>query len=223
MKQCLLFYILTSLRSCQFSRFWPFLIGLPQRRHFHALEKEMATHSSVLAWGIRGTGEPGGLPSIGSHSQTRLKPLSSSDRASQVALVVKNPPANVGDMREDDLIPGSGRSPGGGNGNLLLYSHLENSMDKWAWWATVHGVSKSQIQLSTHEGCCVSFHIKYFIVALICVSLCHMLGVSFHTLICHVYILFSEVALKTFGPFFSQVVFLLLNSKEPWLRGHRRA
>ena len=90
----------------------------------------MATHSSVLAWGIRGTGEPGGLPSIGSHSQTRLKPLSSSDRASQVALVVKNPPANVGDMREDDLIPGSGRSPGGGNGNLLLYSHLENSMDK---------------------------------------------------------------------------------------------
>ena len=141
-------------------------------------------------------------------SRTRLKRLSSSNRASQVVLVVKNPPANVGDMREDDLIPGSGRSPGGGNGNLLLYSHLENSMDKWAWWATVHGVSKSQIQLSTHEGCCVSFHNKYFIVALICVSLCHMLGVSFHTLICHLYILFSEVALKTFGPFFSQVVFL---------------
>ena len=156
-------------------------------------------------------------------SRTRLKRLSSSNRASQVALVVKNPPANVGDMREDDLIPGSGRSPGWGNGNLLLYSHLENSMDKWTWWATVHGVSKSQVQLSRHEGCCVSFHNKYFIVALICVSLCHMLGVSFHTLICHLYILFSEVALKTFGPFFSQVVFLLLNSKEPWLRWRRRA
>ena len=46
--------------------------------HFHALEKEMATHSSVLAWRIPGTAEPGGLPSMGSQSQTRLKRLSSS-------------------------------------------------------------------------------------------------------------------------------------------------
>ena len=46
--------------------------------HFHALEKEMAAHSSVLAWGIPGTGEPGGLPSLGSQSRTRLKRLSSS-------------------------------------------------------------------------------------------------------------------------------------------------
>ena len=46
--------------------------------HFHALEKEMATHSSVLAWRIPGTGEPGGLPSMGSHSRTRLKRLISS-------------------------------------------------------------------------------------------------------------------------------------------------
>ena len=45
--------------------------------HFHALKKEMATHSSVLAWGIPGTGEPGGLPSMGSQSRTRLKRLSS--------------------------------------------------------------------------------------------------------------------------------------------------
>ena len=49
-----------------------------ERLHFHALEKEMATHSSVLAWRIPGTGEPGGLPSMGSHSQTQLKRLSSS-------------------------------------------------------------------------------------------------------------------------------------------------
>ena len=49
--------------------------------HFHALEKEMATHSSVLAWRIPGTAEPGGLPSMGSQSQTRLKCLSSSSRA----------------------------------------------------------------------------------------------------------------------------------------------
>ena len=46
--------------------------------HFHALEKEMATHSSVLAWRIPGTGEPGGLPSMGLQSWTRMKGLSSS-------------------------------------------------------------------------------------------------------------------------------------------------
>ena len=48
--------------------------------HFHALEKEMATHSSVLAWRIPGTGEPGGLPSVGSQGRTQLKGLSSSSR-----------------------------------------------------------------------------------------------------------------------------------------------
>ena len=46
--------------------------------HFNALEKEMTIHSSVLAWRIPGTGEPGGLPSMGSHSRTRLKRFSSS-------------------------------------------------------------------------------------------------------------------------------------------------
>ena len=50
--------------------------------HFHALEKEMATYSSVLAWRIPGTGEPGGLPSMGSHSRTQLKRLSSSSSSS---------------------------------------------------------------------------------------------------------------------------------------------
>ena len=48
--------------------------------HFHALEKEMATHSSVLAWRIPGTGEPGGLLSMGSHNRIRLKRLSSSNK-----------------------------------------------------------------------------------------------------------------------------------------------
>ena len=51
--------------------------------HYHALEKEMATHSSALAWRIPGMGEPGGLPSMGSHSRTRLKQFSSSSRVSQ--------------------------------------------------------------------------------------------------------------------------------------------
>ena len=62
----------------------------------------------------------------------------------QVALVVKNLPANVGDLRDTGLIPASGKSPGGGHGNALQYSCLENPMNRGAWWAAVHGVTKSQ-------------------------------------------------------------------------------
>ena len=69
---------------------------------------------------------------------------------SQVALVVKNTPAKAGDVRDVSLIPASGirgnqglPSPGGGNGNPLQYSCLENPMDRGAWWATVHGAAKS--------------------------------------------------------------------------------
>ena len=58
--------------------------------------------------------------------------------------VVKNPPVNAGDTRDAGSIPGSGRSPGGGHGNPLQYSCLENSMDRGARWAIVHGVTKSQ-------------------------------------------------------------------------------
>ena len=68
--------------------------------------------------------------------------------ASQGMQVVKNMPANAGDGKDMDSIPGSGRSPGVGNDNLLQYSHLENTMDMGAWWALVHGVLKSQTQLS---------------------------------------------------------------------------
>ena len=56
-------------------------------------------------------------------------------RASQVVLVVKNPPANARDLRDAGLISGSGRTPGGGHGNPLQYSCLENPMDRVAWWA----------------------------------------------------------------------------------------
>ena len=56
--------------------------------------------------------------------------------------VVKNLFAKAGDARDMGLIPESGRSPGGGNGNTLQYSCLENTMDRRAWWATVHGVAK---------------------------------------------------------------------------------
>jgi len=58
-------------------------------------------------------------------------------KVSQVVQLVKNLPANAGDIRDVGLIPGSGRSPGGGNGNPLHYSCLENSMDRAAWWVTV--------------------------------------------------------------------------------------
>ena len=68
------------------------------------------------------------------------------DRASQVVLVVKNLAANAGDVRDVGLIPGLGGSPGGGHGNPLQYSCLENPMDR-AWWATVRRVAKSQTRL----------------------------------------------------------------------------
>ena len=62
--------------------------------------------------------------------------------------MVKNPPANAGSMGDMGSIPGSGRSPGGGNGNPLQYSCPENPMDRGAWWVEVHGVTKSWIGLS---------------------------------------------------------------------------
>ena len=61
--------------------------------------------------------------------------------------VVKNLPANAGDARDVDLIPGSGRSSVGGTGNSLQYTRLENSMDRGAWPPTVHGASESQTRL----------------------------------------------------------------------------
>ena len=58
--------------------------------------------------------------------------------------VVKNPPANAGDTRHVGSIPELGRSPGTGSGNSLQYSCLENSIDRGAWWAIVHGIAKNQ-------------------------------------------------------------------------------
>ena len=81
----------------------------------------MATHSSVPAWRIPGTGEPGGLPSVGSH--------------------------RVG-YDWSDLAATAEPPSGEGNGTALQYSCLENPMDRGAWWATVHGVMKSWTWLS---------------------------------------------------------------------------
>ena len=72
--------------------------------------------------------------------------------ASQVALVVKNSFANARDIRGVGLIPELGRSPGEGNGKLLQYSHLENSMDRGAWWATVQSVWSQEVRHSCAQA-----------------------------------------------------------------------
>ena len=72
---------------------------------------------------------------------------------SQVVLMVKTLPTYEGDIRDSSSVPGSGRSPGGGHGNPLQYSCLENPMDRGAWWATVHGVAKSQAWLKWLSTC----------------------------------------------------------------------
>ena len=64
---------------------------------------------------------------------------------SQVALVIKNSPANAGDVREASSIPGLGRSPREGNGNPLQYSYLQNPMDRGAWQAMVHRIAESDM------------------------------------------------------------------------------
>ena len=123
----------------------------------------MATHSSVLAWRIPGTGEPGGLPCMGSH---RVGNDCSDLAAAAAAAADQNSPSlgswepytlrllgvspggsevkasahNAGDLGS---IPGSGRSLGEGYGNPLQYSCLENPMDGESWWATIHRIAKS--------------------------------------------------------------------------------
>ena len=72
--------------------------------------------------------------------------------------MVKNSPVSAGDVGS---IPGLGRSPGGGNGNPLQYSCLDNLMDRGAWWATVHGVAKSWMKIEpmcAHVRMCMCAH-----------------------------------------------------------------
>ena len=69
-----------------------------------------------------------------------------------MALVVKNQPANAGDIKDASSIPGLGRSPGGGTGNPFQYSCLENPMDKGAWRVPVHRVTKSQRWLEGYSS-----------------------------------------------------------------------
>ena len=128
--------------------------------HYHALEKEMATHSSVLSWRIPGTGEPGGLPSMGSHrvgndwSDLAAAAAAAAARGRGYMYTYSWFPGGL-DGKESvcnagnpGLIPGSGRPVGEGNGNPLQYYCLEKSMDRAAWWAAVRRVSKSWTWLS---------------------------------------------------------------------------
>ena len=91
-------------------------------------------------------GDSGSIPSWGTkilhalwHGKKRMLPSGA---------VVKNLPANAGDTGDSGLIPGSGRSPGEGNGNPLQHSYLGNPTERGAWWATVRGVAKSWTRLS---------------------------------------------------------------------------
>ena len=133
------------------------------------LEKWMTVFSSILAWRTPWTEELVGLQCTGpqrvghdgsnwvcmhththTHSHTHTHTHSHTHIwASQVVLVVKNLPANARNVRDVGSTPGSGKSPGGGCGNPLQYSCLENAMDRWAWWATVHGIARVRHSLKT--------------------------------------------------------------------------
>ena len=86
-------------------------------------------------------------------------------------LVVKNLPANAGDVGS---IPGVGRSSGGGHGNPLQYSCLENPMDRGAWWTTVHGVAKSWTRLSDFTFSLSFFLQIYIYIHVVVHSLSHV-------------------------------------------------
>ena len=137
--------------------------------HFHVWEKEMAIHSSVLAWRIPWTGEPGGLPSMGSHRVGH----DWSDLAAVVhcglALWLSAGKESACNVRDLGLIPGLERSPGEGKGYLLQYSGLENSMD-----CIVHGVAKSRRWLS-------DFHFQYCEIYFHCI--CAISSLSTHHLL----------------------------------------
>ena len=118
-------------------------------------EKAVAPHSSVLAWRVPGTAEPGGLPSMGSHrvghDWSNLAAAAAVDNSEG-----KESACNAGDPGS---IPRLGRSPGERDGNPLLYSSLENSMDRRAWQVTVHGSQRVGHNWATFTylpRCCIS-------------------------------------------------------------------
>ena len=129
-----------------------------------SLEKEMATHSSVLAWRIPRTEEPGGLLSMGLHSRTRLKRLSMH--------------ACIGDRK----------------GNPLQCSCLENPRDRGAWWAAIYGVTQSWTQLMQLNSSNMVIHASLLFLSLLENSLKLKLERLFirnkiYAIICNIYLL----------------------------------
>ena len=108
--------------------------------------KEMAIHSDILVCKIPWAEAPGGLQSMWSQELDTTEQLNHrhhGHRASQVVLVVKNPSADIGDIRDMGFMSRWGRSPGRGHGNSLQYSCLGNPMDRGASWAIVHRVTQN--------------------------------------------------------------------------------
>ena len=83
--------------------------------------------------------------------------------------MVMNPPANAGDVRDVVSTPGLGRSPGGGHGNPLQYSYLENPLARGTWWAIANRVAKSQTRLKQ----CI---LRVYQFLIINVNMCHLWG-----------------------------------------------
>ena len=89
-------------------------------------------------------------PSLLFHPSPRKGPIERVKEGFPGGLVVMNPPADAGATGDMGSIPGSGRSPGGGNGNPLQYSCLENPRDRGAWWTMVHRAAESDMNEHTH-------------------------------------------------------------------------
>ena len=119
--------------------------------------------SSKESWSRLPFPPPGDLPKPGTDLLSLVSPALTGrfftteppgkpdgDTDDEVVLVIKNLPANAADLRDMGSIPGSGRSPGEGNGNPLQYSCLGNPMDRGAWQTTVLGITKNQTGLSAH-------------------------------------------------------------------------
>ena len=120
----------------------------------------MATHSSTLAWKIPWMEEPGRLHTVRRVTKSQIRLSNQNIRASQVALMVKNLPANAGDLGS---IPGLGRPSGEGNGNPLKYSCLENPMGGGAWLLTVQRAAETRLSDFTFF---LSFNIPCHIIML---------------------------------------------------------
>ena len=135
-------------------------------------------------------------------------------RASQVVLVVKNLPANAGDRKNVGSIPGLGRSPGGGNGNPLQYSCLENPMDGGAWRATVHGsqtVGDDWSNLACEDSASPSlwFFVQFFL------SWSKTVSLPISPKVPWTFVLAHHVPLSVFSAFSSCLLLSL-----PWFPGH---